>query len=69
MCKSVRKTEKIRMEEEEDGKGQEGNRMKERVEEERNRSSDDESERTGERVEGGRKRQWVSEKKNFLTLH
>lgn len=35
VCRSARKTEKIRTEEDEDGKGQEGNGMKEVVEEER----------------------------------
>lgn len=35
VCRSLRKTEKIRTEEDEDGKGQEGNGMKEVVEEER----------------------------------
>lgn len=35
VCRGARKTEKIRTEEDEDGKGQEGNGMKEVVEEER----------------------------------
>ncbi len=44
VCVCVRKAEKIRTEEEEDGKGQESNGIKERVEEERNQSTDHEKE-------------------------
>lgn len=52
VCKSVRKTEKIRMEEEEDGKGQEGNRMKGRVEEEKRWIGSRESEEEERSVKG-----------------
>lgn len=63
VCRKVWKTEKIRMKKEEDGKGQEGDRMKERVEEEREtgvammrEKGERECERTEERVEKGRKK-------------
>lgn len=71
VCKGVRKTEKIRTEKEEDGKGQEGNRMKVRVEEEREtgvammREKGGECERTEERVERERGKDSGGVKKTF----
>lgn len=72
MCVCVRKTEKIRTEEEEDEKGQEGNRMKERVEEERETgvAAMREKERRGvwkDRRKGGEREEKTV--KNVLTLH
>ena len=68
--RSVRETEKIRTEEEEDGKGQEGDRMKERRKKERKTGvvmmrerGECGCERTEERVEKLRKRQKGREKK------
>lgn len=58
MCKSLRKIEKIRTKEEEDEKGQEGNRMKETVEEERETGVVGMRERERESMKGWKKKRW-----------